>query len=74
VAAGWSRRLLLPRRLRLEISVFFLVRISFFTWFVGNRAVLLASAFRAGLILAANLTSPAYAQYPRVGSWNARSG
>jgi diguanylate cyclase (GGDEF)-like protein len=58
-------------RLLLEFSVFFLVPVSFFSWFIGRNAGLLISVLSAAAVLAANLTSYAYAEYPRVGAWNA---
>ena len=58
-------------RLLLEFSVFFLVPVSFFSWFIGRNAGFLISVLSAAAVLTANLTSYAYAEYPRVGAWNA---
>jgi diguanylate cyclase (GGDEF)-like protein len=58
-------------RLLLEFSVFFLLPVSFFSWFMGGKAGSLISVLSAAVVLAANLTSYAYSQYPRVGAWNA---
>jgi diguanylate cyclase (GGDEF)-like protein len=55
----------------LEASVFFLIPVSFFTWFVSRVAGFVVSAASAALILAANLTSRMHAAHPWVGFWNA---
>jgi diguanylate cyclase (GGDEF)-like protein len=55
----------------LEFSVFFIIPISFFTWFVARRAGLIASVVSAIFTLAANLASPMHAVHPRVAYWNA---
>ena len=55
----------------LESSVFFIVPISFFTWFVGRDWGLIASGVSAGFTLAANLASPMHPVHPHVAYWNA---
>ena len=55
----------------LEFSVFFIVPISFFTWFVSRHAGLIASGVSAGFTLAANLASPMHGNHPHVVYWNA---
>jgi diguanylate cyclase (GGDEF)-like protein len=54
----------------LEFSVFFLVPISFFTWFLSRRAGLLACATSAAIILGVNLSSPLHDINHRVSYWN----
>jgi diguanylate cyclase (GGDEF)-like protein len=54
----------------LEFSVFFLVPISFFTWFLSRRAGLLACASSAAILLGVNLSSPLHAINHRVSYWN----
>jgi diguanylate cyclase (GGDEF)-like protein len=55
----------------LEFSVFFIIPISFFTWFVRRHTGLIASGVSAGFTLAANLESPMHAVHPKVAYWNA---
>lgn len=55
----------------LESSVFFIMPISFFTWFVGRKTGLIASGVSAALTLATNLESPMHAIHPHVSYWNA---
>jgi diguanylate cyclase (GGDEF)-like protein len=55
----------------LESSVFFIIPISFFTWFVGRHTGLIASAVSAAFTLAANAESPMHAVHPHVAYWNA---
>lgn len=55
----------------LEFSVFFIIPISFFTWFVGRDAGLIASGVSSGVTLAANLGSPMHAVHRHVAYWNA---
>ena len=64
-------RCLLCHRSIAGILSFFIVPISFFTWFVGRHAGLIASGVSAGFTLAANLESPVYAVHPHVAYWNA---
>ena len=55
----------------LESSVFFIIPIAFFTWFVSRHSGLIASGVSSGFTLAANLTSPMHAIHPHVAYWNA---
>jgi diguanylate cyclase (GGDEF)-like protein len=55
----------------LEASVFFLIPVSFFTWFVDRKAGFIASGASAVMVLGANLTSRLHAAHPWVGFWNA---
>jgi diguanylate cyclase (GGDEF)-like protein len=55
----------------LEFSVFFIVPISFFTWFVSRQTGLMASGVSVGFTLAANLASPIHDTHPHVAYWNA---
>src|SRR6266536_5263920 len=53
-----------------EFSVFFLIPISFFTWFLGRRAGLLACVTSAVIIMGVNLSSPLHEINHRVAYWN----
>jgi diguanylate cyclase (GGDEF)-like protein len=55
----------------LEASVFFLIPVSFLTWFIGRRAGFLAAVASAAIILGTNIVSPIHASHPLVGCWNA---
>ena len=55
----------------LEFSVFFIIPISFLTWFVGRCTGLIASVVSSLFTLAANLASPMHAVHPNVAYWNA---
>lgn len=55
----------------LEFSVFFIIPISFFTWFVGRDMGLIASGVSSAFTLVANLDSPTHAVHPHVAYWNA---
>lgn len=55
----------------LESSVFFIIPISFFTWFVGRETGLVAAVVSSGFTLAANLASPMHGIHPHVAYWNA---
>jgi diguanylate cyclase (GGDEF)-like protein len=55
----------------LEFSVFFLVPISFLTWFVHQKSGFAASTASALIIFAANFASPLYELHPPVAYWNA---
>src|SRR6266568_446906 len=55
----------------LEFSVFFLVPISFFTWFLSRRAGLPACVTSAAIIVGDNLSSPLHQINHRVAYWNA---
>lgn len=54
----------------LVFSVFFLVPISIFTWFVSRRTGLLASLISGGIILEMNLNSPMNRIDNRIAYWN----
>jgi diguanylate cyclase (GGDEF)-like protein len=54
-----------------EFSVFFLLPISFFTWFLSRSAGLLASLISGGVILAVNLNSPMDVIDNQIAYWNA---
>src|SRR2546429_5076580 len=55
----------------LEASVFFLIPISFLTWFVNRRAGFVASVASAVVVLGTNIASPMHVSYPLVAYWNA---
>jgi len=55
----------------LEFSVFFLLPISFLTWFVSRRAGLLASLMTGVVIVGVNLSSSIYLKSSKVAYWNA---
>ena len=55
----------------LEASVFFLIPISFFTWYVSQRTGFAAAVASAVIILGTNIASPMHASHPIVGYWNA---
>jgi len=55
----------------LEFSVFFLLPISFFTWFVSRRAGLIASLVTGGIILGVNLSSSVFLERAEIAYWNA---
>jgi diguanylate cyclase (GGDEF)-like protein len=55
----------------LEFSVFFLIPVSFFAWFINRRAGFFASVTSATIVLGVNLASPMHVIHPRVGYWNA---
>jgi diguanylate cyclase (GGDEF)-like protein len=55
----------------LEFSVFFLLPISFFTWFVSRRAGLLSCLISGGIILSVNLISSIYVKSIEIAYWNA---
>lgn len=54
----------------LEFSVFFLLPISFFTWFVSRRAGFLASLVAGGINLGVNLSSSIYLKSTEIAYWN----
>jgi diguanylate cyclase (GGDEF)-like protein len=54
----------------LEFSVFLVVPVSFFTWFLGRRAGLLACVTSAAIIMSVNLSSPLHEINHRVAYWN----
>jgi diguanylate cyclase (GGDEF)-like protein len=55
----------------LEFSVFFLLPISFFTWFVSRRAGLLSCLISGGIVLSVNLISSVYVKSIEIAYWNA---
>jgi diguanylate cyclase (GGDEF)-like protein len=55
----------------LEFSVFFLLPVSFFTWFMGRSAGLFASVVNGASILGVNRSSPTHLKDPDIGYWNA---
>ena len=54
----------------LEASVFFLIPVSFLTWFVSRRAGFVAAVASTVVIFGINLTSPVHASHPLVSYWN----
>src|SRR5438105_15519462 len=54
-----------------EFSVFFLIPVSFFTWYITRSAGVFASIASAALTLAANLASRAHRVHPSGAYWNA---
>jgi diguanylate cyclase (GGDEF)-like protein len=54
----------------LEFSVFFVLPISFFTWFLSRRAGVFASAIGAAIIVGVNRNSPVHEMNSRVAYWN----
>ena len=54
----------------LEFSVFFVLPVSYFAWFLDRRAGLLASLISTGMITAFSLNSPMDAMHHRVAYWN----
>ena len=55
----------------LEFSVFFVLPISFFSWFLSRKAGVLASALSAAIILGVNRNSPVHEINGSVAYWNA---
>ena len=55
----------------LEFSVFFVLPVSYFTWFLGRRTGLLVTIFSAAIILVVNLNSPVHEINHRIAYWNA---
>lgn len=55
----------------LGMSVFFIVPVSFLTWFLSRRAGFLAAAASALVILDTNMASPVHMSHPFAGFWNA---
>ena len=53
-----------------EFSVFFLIPIAFFIWFLGRRAGLLLCVISAAIIMGVNLSSPLHEINRRVAYWN----
>jgi diguanylate cyclase (GGDEF)-like protein len=55
----------------LEFSVFFLIPVWFFTWYITRAAGIFASVSSAAIAMVANIASPAHVVHPRVAYWNA---
>ena len=55
----------------LEFSVFFLLPIWLFTWFVSRRAGLVASVASGIMIAVVNVTSATYLLHGKIAYWNA---
>jgi diguanylate cyclase (GGDEF)-like protein len=55
----------------LEFSVFFIIPVAYFTWFIHRKAGTFASAVSAAGTFWANTASPLHIIHPRVAYWNA---
>jgi diguanylate cyclase (GGDEF)-like protein len=55
----------------LEFSVFFIIPVAYFTWFIHRKAGTIASAVSAAGTLWANTASPLHISHPGVAYWNA---
>jgi diguanylate cyclase (GGDEF)-like protein len=55
----------------LEFSVFFIIPVAYFTWFIHRKAGAMASAVSAAVTLWANIASPLHIVHPAVAYWNA---
>jgi diguanylate cyclase (GGDEF)-like protein len=55
----------------LEFSVFFLLPVAFFTWFISRRAGLLASLGAGAIIAGVNVSSSTYLLHGQIAYWNA---
>jgi diguanylate cyclase (GGDEF)-like protein len=55
----------------LEFSVFFIIPVAYFSWFIHRKAGTIASAVSAAVTLWANTASPLHISHPRVAYWNA---
>jgi diguanylate cyclase (GGDEF)-like protein len=55
----------------LEFSVFFIIPVAYFTWFIHRKAGTIASAVSAAGALWANTASPLHTSHPGVAYWNA---
>lgn len=55
----------------LEFSVFFIIPVTYFSWFIHRKAGTIASALSAAVTLWANLASPLHIAHPTVAYWNA---
>lgn len=55
----------------LEFSVFFIIPVAYFTWFIQRKAGIMASAVSAAGTLWANTASPLHTNHPGVAYWNA---
>lgn len=55
----------------LEFSVFFIIPVAYFTWFIHRKAGAMANAVSAAVTLWANIASPLHVSHPGVAYWNA---
>jgi diguanylate cyclase (GGDEF)-like protein len=55
----------------LEFSVFFIIPVAYFTWFIHRKAGAMASAVSAAVTLWANIASPVHIDHPAIAYWNA---
>jgi diguanylate cyclase (GGDEF)-like protein len=55
----------------LEFSVFFIIPVAYFTWFIHRKAGTLASVVSAVVTLWTNIESPLHVGHPAVAYWNA---
>src|ERR1051326_1932920 len=55
----------------LEFSVFFIIPVAYFAWFIHRKAGAMASAVSAAVTLWANIASPVRIDHPAVAYWNA---
>jgi diguanylate cyclase (GGDEF)-like protein len=55
----------------LECSVFFIIPVAYFTWFIHRKAGITASVVSAAFTLWANTASPLHTGHPAVAYWNA---
>jgi diguanylate cyclase (GGDEF)-like protein len=55
----------------LEFSVFFIIPVAYFTWFIHRKAGIMACAASAAVTLGANTASPLHVSHPGVAYWNA---
>src|SRR6185437_5476426 len=55
----------------LEFSVFFIIPVTYFSWFIHRKAGTIASAVSAAVTLWANIESPLHIGHPAVAYWNA---
>jgi diguanylate cyclase (GGDEF)-like protein len=55
----------------LEFSVFFIIPVAYFTWFIHRKAGTIASAVSAAGALWTNTASPLHTSHPGVAYWNA---
>lgn len=53
----------------LEFSVFFIIPVAYFTWFIHRKAGAMASAVSAAVTLWANIASPVHIDHPAVAYW-----
>src|SRR6185437_726827 len=53
-----------------EFSVFFIIPVTYFSWFIHRKAGTIASAVSAAVTLCANIASPVHLAHPAVAYWN----